>query len=133
GAVLERRAVTIASRIEGAENIDRELSGLLEHGIDEVLGEVAIDTIGHGLAEACGVLERKGHVDNRRLVGHGRPCAWGGMGGRREACCDIYPARHRTIARKADGEAVQTIGRMHAAAKRALYNRATAPPRRRGR
>ena len=46
GAVLERRAVLVADRVERRENVGREPAGLLEHGLDHVLAEVAVESFG---------------------------------------------------------------------------------------
>ena len=71
GAVLERRAVAVADRVERGENVGGELAGLLEHRLDHVVGEVAVEALGQRRAEARRVLERKGDIGNRRPVGHG--------------------------------------------------------------
>ena len=70
GAVLERRAVAVADRVERGDHVGRELAGLLQHGVDHVLGEVAVKAFGQRRAETRRVLERKGDVGNRRPVGH---------------------------------------------------------------
>ena len=70
GAVLERRAVAVADRIERSENVGRELARFLEHRLDHVVGEVAVEAVGQRRAETGRVLERKGDIGNRRPVGH---------------------------------------------------------------
>src|SRR5437868_6898094 len=93
GAVLERRAMAIAARVERRENIRRELSGLLEHRVHEVLAEIAIHPVRQCLAKSGGVLERKGHIGNRCLVGHCRPLRLAKpMRARAQAPHDLYPA-----------------------------------------
>ena len=41
-AVLERRAVAVADRVERRDHVGREPAGLLEHGIDDVVAEIAV-------------------------------------------------------------------------------------------
>src|SRR5262249_20922389 len=57
-------------RVEGAENIARELAGFPKHRLDHVVGKVAVKTFGQRRAETRRVLERKGNIGNRRPVGH---------------------------------------------------------------
>jgi len=71
GAILERRAVAVAHRVEGRENISGELAGFLQHGLDHVRGEVAVEPLGQRGTKSRRVVERKGDVGNRRPVGHG--------------------------------------------------------------
>ena len=76
-AVLERGAVAVADRVEGGEDVGRELAGFLEHRVDHVLAEVAVEALGEHRVEAGAVLERKGDVGDRRAVGHGANLAGG--------------------------------------------------------
>jgi len=69
-AVLEARAVAVADRVEGAENIGRELACFPKHRLDHVVGEVAVQAFGQRRAETGCILERKGNIGNRRPVGH---------------------------------------------------------------
>ena len=70
GAVLERRAVVVADRVERRQNVGGEPARLLEHRRDHVLGEIAVDAVAQRRAEPGAVLERKGDVGDRRPVGH---------------------------------------------------------------
>jgi len=45
-AVSERRAITISDPIEGREHIGRKAACLGEHPIDQVFGEIAVETLG---------------------------------------------------------------------------------------
>src|SRR5262245_60800517 len=69
-AILELRAIAVADRVEGAENIARELARFPKHRLDHVVGKVAVETFGQRRAETGRVLERKGNIGNRRPVGH---------------------------------------------------------------
>ena len=69
-AVLERRAIAVADRVEWRKHVGRELAGLLEHRLDHVVAEIAVEALGQRRAETRGVPERKGDVVNRRPVGH---------------------------------------------------------------
>src|SRR5262249_50542644 len=75
-AVLEPRAIAVADRIEGAENIVGELARFREHCLDHVIGKVAINSFGQGRAETSRVLERKGNIGDRRPIGHGLVSEW---------------------------------------------------------
>ena len=68
--VLEGTAVAVADRVEGRKHIGCELAGLLEHRLDHVVAEIAVEALGQRRAETRGVPERKGDVVNRRTVGH---------------------------------------------------------------
>ena len=74
--VLEGRAVAVADRVEGRKHIGCELAGLLEHRLDHVVAEIAVEAIGQRRAETRGVPERKGDVVNRRPVGHRLVSGW---------------------------------------------------------
>ena len=71
-AILEPRAIAVADRIEGAENIVGELARFREHCLDHVIGKVAIKSFGQGRAETSRVPERKDDIGDRRPVGHRR-------------------------------------------------------------
>ena len=73
GAILEDHALAVADHIERAEHLGRELAGFFQHGVDHVLGEVAVDAVVQRLLESGGVLERKRDVGNRSPVGHLTP------------------------------------------------------------
>ena len=60
-------------------HLGRELAGFLEHGVDDVFGEVAVDAVIERLLQSGGVLERKRDVGNRSPVGHlAPPCGGDG-------------------------------------------------------
>src|SRR5262249_15691574 len=81
-AVLKRGAVAVADGVEGAENVGRELAGLLEHRRDQVLGEITVEAFRERGAETGGVLEREGDVGGGGPGGAGG----GGVGGQRGSC-----------------------------------------------
>ena len=77
GAVLERGAELVADPVERGDHLAGEAAGLDQHGIDGFLVELAIKPLGQRGFEPGGVLERKGDVGNRGVVGHGtHPSAW---------------------------------------------------------
>ena len=69
-SVLEPGAFAVADRIEGSEDIGRELARLRKHRFDHVGGKVAVETIGKRASKTCAVVEREGNIGNRRSVGH---------------------------------------------------------------
>ena len=71
GAVLERRAVAVADRIERRDDVGCELARFGEHRLDHVLAEIAEEALAERRAKTRAVLERERHVGNRRGVGHG--------------------------------------------------------------
>ena len=70
-AVVEPRALPVTDHIEGSEDVGRELAGLLEHGIDQILAEIAVEAFLERALEPARVLEREGDIGDRRPVGHG--------------------------------------------------------------
>ncbi len=70
-AVLERRAVDVADAVERRDHVGREFARLFEHRVDEVLGQIAVETLVEGALEPRRMLKREGDVADRRLVGHG--------------------------------------------------------------
>ncbi len=70
GAVLEGRAVAVADRVQRSDNIGREFARLLEHRVDHVFGEVAVEALRQRGAQARPVLECKRDVGHRRAIGH---------------------------------------------------------------
>jgi hypothetical protein len=70
-AVLERRAVAVARCVERGDHLRCKAAGFLKHSVDHVVGEVAVEAVRHGLAEAGTMPEREGDVGNRRGVAHG--------------------------------------------------------------
>ena len=52
GAVLEDDALAVADHVERGDHLGRELAGFLEHGVDDVFGEVAVDAVVERLLEA---------------------------------------------------------------------------------
>ena len=65
----------VADAVERCDHIGGELARLLEHGVDEVLRQIAVEPLLERALEACRMLEREGDVADRRLVGHGsRSC-----------------------------------------------------------
>ena len=65
----------IADAVERCDHVGGELARLFEHRIDEVLRQIAVESLVERALEARRMLEREGDVADRRLVGHGsRSC-----------------------------------------------------------
>ena len=60
----------IADTVERRNDVGGEFAGLRDHRLDSVLGKIAKEPFTEECAEAGAVLERKGNIGNRRLVGH---------------------------------------------------------------
>ncbi len=69
--VLEPGALAVSDGVEGAQDLGREPARFLEHRIDQVFAEIAVNPFGQRRREASGVFERKRNVGDRRPVGHG--------------------------------------------------------------
>jgi hypothetical protein len=63
--------VAVADRIERRNDIGRKPSGFLQHRVDDILGEVAEQTLCKRRPEPHSMLERECNVGDRRPVGHG--------------------------------------------------------------
>jgi hypothetical protein len=62
--------VLVAHRIERRDYGRGELASLLQHGIDHILGKVAIEPLVHRALEARRVLERERDIGDGRAVSH---------------------------------------------------------------
>ena len=63
--------MAVADLVERSDHVGRELAGLLQHGVDQVLGEIAVETLLDGAAQPGCVLEGEGNIGDRRPVAHG--------------------------------------------------------------
>ncbi len=61
----------VADAVERCDHIGCEFARLFEHGVDEILGQIAVETLVERALEACRMLERESDIADRRLVGHG--------------------------------------------------------------
>ena len=59
----------VADPVERRDHVARELAGLGEHRIKNIVVEI-VDALGARLCEARGMLEREGDVGDGRAVGH---------------------------------------------------------------
>ena len=103
-AVLERRAELVADAVERRDHVGGEFAGLLQHRIDGVLVEVAVNAVGDRGSQAGGVFEGKGDVGNRGAVCHGAQSSRAGGGSKRRAeesqNQGVKPAPGRLIGRR---------------------------------
>ena len=56
--------------LSGAITVGGELAGLLQHGVDHVLGEIAVKPLVERALQARGMLQREGDIGDRRAVSH---------------------------------------------------------------
>ncbi len=70
-AVLEGRADAVADGVERAEHLGGEAAGLLQHRVDQVLLEIAVESFRQRRRKTRRMLERKGDIGNGRPIGHG--------------------------------------------------------------
>ncbi len=61
----------VADAVERRDHVGCEFAGLFEHGVDEILGQIAVETLVERALEACRMLERESDIADRRPVGHG--------------------------------------------------------------
>ncbi len=71
--------------IERRDHVGGELAGLLQHGIDRVLVDLAVEALGEGLFQAGGVFEGESDVGDGGAVGHGANLAAGRVRSKRRA------------------------------------------------
>jgi hypothetical protein len=62
--------VSVADGVQRRDHRRGELARFLQHRVDVVFGEIAIEAFLERLAEAGRMLEREGDVGNRCAVGH---------------------------------------------------------------
>ena len=70
GAVLEVGAVAVADDVERRDHVAGEAAGLLEHGVDDVLVQIAEQPLAHRRGKSSAVIERGFDVAHRRPIGH---------------------------------------------------------------
>ena len=70
-AILERRALLVADRVERRDHRGGKLAGFLQHRVHHILGKLAVKPLIHRPLQPGRVLERKRDVRNRRAIGHG--------------------------------------------------------------
>ena len=69
-AGVECCALAIPDGVEGGDDFAREAAGLLQHGLDHVVREVAIEALAPRRRKAGRMVERRLDVGNRGPIGH---------------------------------------------------------------
>jgi hypothetical protein len=62
--------VLVTDGVERRDDVGGIFAGLLQHGVDHILGEIAVKSVFERARKARRMLEREGDIGNRRAVGH---------------------------------------------------------------
>ena len=82
----------VADAVERRDHVGCEFARLFEHGVDEILGQIAVEALVERALEPCRVLERESDVADRHPIGHGlRPRAMDRPGCSRSALPSLGP------------------------------------------